>query len=85
MVEAGGVEIFRVLKTLNLLKTRDAQNSETQKLRLTLTGTYLERDERIRFLERGPSRVGFQKEGTRAFRNLSPRSFSSHLDALSVP
>lgn len=55
MVEAGGVEIFRVLKTLNLLKTRDAQNSETQKLRLTLTGTYLERDERIRFLESGPS------------------------------
>lgn len=53
MVEAGGVEIFRVLKTLNLLKTRDAQNSETQKL--PLTGTYLERDERIRFLERGPS------------------------------
>ena len=29
--------------------------------------------------------VGFQKEGTPAFQNLSPRSFSSHLDALSVP
>jgi len=27
MVEAGGVGIFRVLKTQNLLKTRDAQNA----------------------------------------------------------
>jgi hypothetical protein len=29
--------------------------------------------------------VGFQKEGTPAFQNLSPSGFLSHLTALSVP